>query len=290
MTTFIPFSTYISSINPSHSHISNTHKCCSSILSTPSNFDSFSRQKRIILGIFRERGSNFELDKDKDRILNNEWRRVKKRMALVNFHQGLGFLNKKGLNVGGFRNVGTNFELGKGKDGILRNGLKRMKKRVILVRSNLGFGGGGGRRDDNNNARVLGNLALAIGLTYLTMTNQLGWILDAIVSVWLLVVILPIMGLGAFLWWAGRDIVQSSCPNCGNEFQIFRSVINEEPQLCPYCSQPFSVVGNEFVRDPAISQANTFGEAFDDFFSRSKKEKEFSKTIVDVEAEVKDVE
>ncbi|KAM3338626.1 hypothetical protein P3S68_030712 [Capsicum galapagoense] len=58
--------------------------------------------------------------------------------------------------------------------------------------------------------RVLSNLVLAIGLTYLTMTGQLGWVLDAIVSVWLLAVLLPILGLGAFIWWAGRDIVQGT--------------------------------------------------------------------------------
>ncbi|PIA25913.1 hypothetical protein AQUCO_10300006v1 [Aquilegia coerulea] len=84
---------------------------------------------------------------------------------------------------------------------------RRNKKRVVVVRVNqFGFNGGGG----SDNARILGNLALAIVLTYLTMTGQLGWLLDAIVSIWLLAVILPIAGLGAFLWWAGRNIVQDS--------------------------------------------------------------------------------
>lgn len=79
------------------------------------------------------------------------------------------------------------------KDGIFireEKGWKR-SKRVVLVRFNQGFGfnglgggGGGGGRDKDTTARVLGNLALAIGLTYLTMTGQLGWVLDAIVSVW----------------------------------------------------------------------------------------------------------
>lgn len=80
--------------------------------------------------------------------------------------------------------------VGKGKDGILmkEEGLKR-KKRMVLVRFNQGFGfgsggGGGGGGDNNANARILGNLALAILLTYLSMTGQLGWVLDAIVSIW----------------------------------------------------------------------------------------------------------
>ena len=77
----------------------------------------------------------------------------------------------------------------RGKDGILvkEEGLKNKKKRVVLVRFNEDFGfngGGGGGGNNSNNARILGNLALAIGLTYFSMTGQLGWVLDAIVSIW----------------------------------------------------------------------------------------------------------
>lgn len=72
-----------------------------------------------------------------------------------------------------------------------QRGWKRKKKRMVLVKNNQGFGfngggGGGGGRDNGATARLLGNLALAIGLTYLSMTGQLGWILDAIVSIWVL--------------------------------------------------------------------------------------------------------
>lgn len=78
----------------------------------------------------------------------------------------------------------------RGEDGILvKEERWKRQKRVVLVRFNQGFGfngggGGGGGRDNGATARVLGNLALAIGLTYLSMTGQLGWVLDAIVSVW----------------------------------------------------------------------------------------------------------
>lgn len=172
---------------------------------------------------------------------------------------------------------------------------RKRKKRVVVVRFNQGFGfnggGGGGGRDDGATARILGNLALAIGLTYLSFTGQLGWVLDAIVSVWLFAVLLPIVGLGAFLWWAGRDMVQSTCPNCGNDFQVFKSSLNDDLQLCPFCSQPFSVVDDKFVRDSVkfSNESTTFGQAFNDF-SRSKKGKDSSKAVVDVEAEVKDAD
>ncbi|XP_057539390.1 uncharacterized protein LOC130817604 isoform X1 [Amaranthus tricolor] len=184
------------------------------------------------------------------------------------------------------------------KDGILGGEKKRFRvqKRVVLVKFNQGFnfngGGGGDRRGDGTTARVLGNLALAVGLTYLTMTGQLGWVLDTIVSLWLLAIILPIVGIGVFLWWAGRDIVQSTCPNCGNPFQVFKSTLQDEVQLCPYCSQPFSVEGNEFVKEPIqfSKRSSPFGQPFDDLLTQSKTGKNASKFVVDVEAEVKDAE
>lgn len=78
--------------------------------------------------------------------------------------------------------------INRGEFRILEEELRKRKKRVVLVRFNQGSGfnggGGGGWKVDSNTGRILGNLALAVGLTYLSMTGQLGWVLDAIVSVW----------------------------------------------------------------------------------------------------------
>ncbi|KAJ8425323.1 hypothetical protein Cgig2_018940 [Carnegiea gigantea] len=173
---------------------------------------------------------------------------------------------------------------------------KKREKRAVKVRFNQGFGfngGGGDGRDDGTTARVLGNLALAVGLTYLTMTGQLGWLLDAIVSLWLLAFIVPTVGIAAFLWWAGRDMIQGACPNCGNAFQVFKSSLNDELQLCPFCSQPFSVEGNEFVKEPikfSSKRTTGFGQTFDDLSPWSRKGKNATTTVVDVEAEVKDAD
>ncbi|XP_019183282.1 PREDICTED: uncharacterized protein LOC109178166 isoform X2 [Ipomoea nil] len=223
--------------------------------------------------------------------------------SAVNTPRGL-----KPLKRGSFCTVSSvkidSFYPNKGKFGAFRDessfwevsweGRRSEKKRVVLVRFNSldGGDGGGGGRDNSETVRVLGNIALAIVFTYLTFTGQLGWVLDAIVSVWLLVVLLPIIGIVAFFWWAGQDIVQGACPNCGNDFQIFKSAVNDDIQLCPFCSQPFSVVGDEFVRDPVrfSNESRTFGQAFKDFTSRSKKDKKSSVAVVDVEAEIKDAE
>ncbi|XVF78099.1 hypothetical protein PTKIN_Ptkin14bG0101600 [Pterospermum kingtungense] len=208
---------------------------------------------------------------------------------------------QKRFKLGAFRMQRWSFgEVERNKGGVFvkEDGLK-MKKRVVLVRFNEGFGfnggggnGGGGGKIDSNTARLLGNIALAIGLTYLSVTGQLGWVLDAIVSIWLLAVLVPIVGVVAFLWWAGRDIVQSSCPNCGNDFQIFKSFLNDELQLCPYCSQPFSVMDDKFVKEPVkfSNQTSKDKQAFNGFSPIFKKGKDSSAAVVDVEAEVKDAD
>ncbi|KAL8032192.1 hypothetical protein ABFX02_13G079800 [Erythranthe guttata] len=199
--------------------------------------------------------------------------------------------------------LGDNLPLlgvGRGKDGILVS--KGRRKRAVAVKFNNGFnglgggggdggGGDGGGRISGETARMLGNLGLAVLLTYLSMTGQLGWLLDAIVSIWLLAVLVPIVGIGAFLWWAGRDIVQSNCPNCGNEFQVFKSTLNDELQLCPFCSQPFSVEGNEFVSDPVMfsNQSTKFNQAYGDI-PRKNKGKVSKGSVVDIEAEIRDAE
>ncbi|MCH84076.1 hypothetical protein A2U01_0004907 [Trifolium medium] len=132
------------------------------------------------------------------------------------------------------------------------------------------------------------------------------------------VVLVPIVGLGAFIWWAGRDIMKGTCPNCGNDFQVFKTTLNDELQLCPFCGQPFSgktgmdvflmfflpslsinikqnslsicVDGNEFVKESVkfSNQSTTFGQAFDNF-SRSRNDKDSGRAI-DVEAEIKDAD
>jgi len=85
------------------------------------------------------------------------------------------------------------------------------------------------------------------------------------------------------------------CPNCGKSFQILKSALKDGPQLCPYCTQPFSVQGNKFVRESARfssgrGAAATNSQVFNEFFNRGMRGMAPSGTIVDVEAEVKDVE
>ncbi|ONK75986.1 uncharacterized protein A4U43_C03F22640 [Asparagus officinalis] len=218
-------------------------------------------------------------------------------IALPKNRKKIGILQRngsKGFTVKCFVERQTLLFVGFEKDGILMTRRGR-KESLVAVRANQGsgFNGGGGGWDKGSTNRVLGNLALAVGLTYLSMTGQLGWIIDAIVSIWLLAVLLPIVGLGVFFWYAGRDIVQSSCPNCGNDFQILKSSLNDGVQLCPFCTQPFSVQGNKFVREAAkfsSGRPKTSEQVFKGFSRHSDIGKASSTGVVDIEAEVKDIE
>lgn len=88
------------------------------------------------------------------------------------------------LLIGGWGNQG-NF----GKDGEFKR-----NRGLIVAKFNQGFGfnggGGGGGGDDGATARLVGNIALAVGLAYLSVTGQLGWVLDAIVSIWVCLLLL----------------------------------------------------------------------------------------------------
>ncbi|KAF2285956.1 hypothetical protein GH714_009166 [Hevea brasiliensis] len=79
--------------------------------------------------------------------------------------------------------------------------------------------------------------------------------------------------IGVDAVYAHIELSHDKCPNCGNDFQIFKSTLNDELQLCPFCSQPFSVVEDEFVRDSVkfSNSSTTFRQAFGDFSAASKK-------------------
>lgn len=160
-----------------------------------------------------------------------------------------------------------------------------------MVKASFRFDSGGGGGGGNNEVgRVVFNLALAGCLTYLTVTGKLWWVVDAVVSLWLLAALVPLAGAVAFLWFAGREMVQGTCPSCGNEFQVFAFALKEGPQLCPYCIQPFKLENKQFVRESPSFSNQCFGgfkQAFDGFNDEPKKQ-EPSVMVVDVEAEVKD--
>ena len=85
------------------------------------------------------------------------------------------------------------FGLGSGLYGGVRISNKwKSQPRNVKHRRNVGIAraymkldpGGGGPDKENGIGRVVVNLAIAGGLTYLTITGKLGWLFDAFVSLW----------------------------------------------------------------------------------------------------------
>ncbi|CAM6129891.1 unnamed protein product [Calypogeia fissa] len=164
---------------------------------------------------------------------------------------------------------------------------------AVVTRAGMRLDPGGGRNNDGGIGRVIVNLALAGGVTYLALTGKLGWVFDTLVSLWLLAVLVPIVSFVAFLWFAEREIVKGACPNCGQPFQVFEFAVKEQPNLCPYCSQPFKLDNaKQFVRDePRFSNERSggFRDAFGGFGrDTSSKKEDPGGVVVDVEAEVVD--
>ncbi|XP_047094987.1 uncharacterized protein LOC124707371 [Lolium rigidum] len=169
------------------------------------------------------------------------------------------------------------------------------RRRLAVAGAGKGPFFGGGRRRQGSTARTVGNLAFVALVAYLAVSGQFRWLLDAIVSLWLIAFFLPIVGLGALVFFARRNILQSDCPNCGRNFRVLKTSLKNGPQFCPYCTQPFSVQDDKFVRESASfssGRASPSAQAFNELFNRGSKEKAPSGpgTIVDIEADVTDIE
>ncbi|EFJ32555.1 hypothetical protein SELMODRAFT_407519 [Selaginella moellendorffii] len=170
-------------------------------------------------------------------------------------------------------------------------GLATSSRQVRLARLTAKFrfddSGNGGKRNGGgtNVGGMVLNAAITGALAYLTVTGKLGWIFDAVISLWLFFILAPLVALVAYFWFVEREIITGNCPNCGNEFQVFEFAVKDELQLCPYCTQPFKVDNKVFVRDgPSFynpSQRNETRTSYVD-------EDDSSGAIVDVEAEVLD--
>lgn len=92
------------------------------------------------------------------------------------------------------------------------------RKRRLLGVTGAGRGpffGGGGRRMDKGTSRVVGNLAFAAVVTYLAMTGQLRWVIDAIVSLWVREFsLLKWIAYKLLLLWEHLGLVALGCLIC----------------------------------------------------------------------------
>jgi predicted RNA-binding Zn-ribbon protein involved in translation (DUF1610 family) len=65
----------------------------------------------------------------------------------------------------------------------------------------------------------------------------LGWVLKSALLILGLVVLLPIMAIGGFVFWSKMNIVQASCPVCDQELTGFKGTELD----CPSCGEALRV-------------------------------------------------
>lgn len=87
-------------------------------------------------------------------------------------------------------------------------------------------------------------LTLAIGFL-LTATVGIGWLLKSLVALGVLIVLLPVLLVVGVQFWLKRNLVQGTCPSCGQALTGFKTI----PQsTCMNCGISLQIDNNSFVR------------------------------------------
>ncbi|XP_024527073.1 uncharacterized protein LOC9652762 isoform X2 [Selaginella moellendorffii] len=97
-------------------------------------------------------------------------------------------------------------------------GLATSSRQVRLARLTAKFrfddSGNGGKRNGGgtNVGGMVLNAAITGALAYLTVTGKLGWIFDAVISLWLFFILAPLVALVAYFWFVEREIITVPFP------------------------------------------------------------------------------
>ncbi len=84
----------------------------------------------------------------------------------------------------------------------------------------------------------------ALAGAFLLSAIGLGWFVTLLLGFLVFLLLLPILILLGFRWWANRLISTDACPVCGFESQA----IEGTRFLCPNCQEPLFVADGEFYR------------------------------------------
>lgn len=78
-----------------------------------------------------------------------------------------------------------------------------------------------------------GQVLLWGGLVWLVLSGRAGFIFDSIFFLFVLLTVVPTVGIFAFRWWVGSQTVRGSCPNCGGDV----SGLKGKPFQCQQCGE-----------------------------------------------------
>lgn len=72
----------------------------------------------------------------------------------------------------------------------------------------------------------------------------LGWLLKSLLVLFGLILITPILLFVGLRWWLGRNLIQGTCPSCGNPLTGLKNM----QTTCPFCTQAVAVENTQFQR------------------------------------------
>lgn len=105
-----------------------------------------------------------------------------------------------------------------------------------------------------------GQLLLWAGFVWLVLSGNASIIFDSFLFILLFVTVVPVVALFAFRFWVSRQMVEGSCPNCGNAVNGMRG----KPFQCMNCGQVVKGEGkNDFSWGTEPSSATIDVDAID---------------------------
>ncbi|WP_299487910.1 hypothetical protein [Acaryochloris sp. IP29b_bin.137] len=72
----------------------------------------------------------------------------------------------------------------------------------------------------------------------------LGWLLKSLLVLFGLILVTPILLFVGLRWWLGRNLIQGTCPSCGNPLTGLKNT----QTTCPFCGQSVAVENANFQR------------------------------------------
>ncbi|NJL02766.1 MAG: hypothetical protein HC838_04045 [Spirulinaceae cyanobacterium RM2_2_10] len=87
-------------------------------------------------------------------------------------------------------------------------------------------------------------LTLLVVVVLLGSAGLLGWILNGIAILFLVLLFAPVVGVFVLRWWLRRNLIEDQCPVCDYSF----TGLNNTECRCPNCGEPLQVTGGSFKR------------------------------------------
>ena len=90
----------------------------------------------------------------------------------------------------------------------------------------------------------LSNWLIFFGVLWLLSAAGLGWLVNGLAVVFLVLLVVPVVGVFVGMWWLRRNTAMAACPVCGFEM----TGIENMALACPSCGEALKMQGGQFER------------------------------------------